>query len=97
MLYQLFLYIALPNKLFEVIQSKTPLLVSDLPEMSKVVKKYGIGEVVDTQSTEDVCKKIDILLKNGKAFYKDNLELAVADLVWDKEKEILISAYRKVN
>lgn len=90
-------YFALPNKLFEAIQSKTPLLVSDLPEMSRIVKKYGIGEVVDTQSTEDVCKKIDILLKNGKAFYKNNLELAAAELVWDKEKEILISAYRKVN
>lgn len=37
--------LALPNKIFEYIQAGIPILVSDLPEMQRVVVDYGVGEV----------------------------------------------------
>lgn len=89
-------YYALPNKLFEAIQAKTCLLVSDLPEMSRIVKKYKIGEVMNPMDSEDVCSKIRSLLERGKDYYLNNLESAANELVWDKEKEILLKAYENV-
>lgn len=89
-------YFALPNKLFEAIQARTPLLVSDLPEMRKIIKEYEIGEVMNTLNLEDVCSKISVLIKNGKEYYRDNLEKAANELVWDKEKEKLSKVYKKI-
>jgi len=34
---------ALPNKLFDYIQSEVPVLSASLPEMKRVVDKYGVG------------------------------------------------------
>ncbi len=39
-------YFALPNKLFEYIMAGVPVIVSDLPQMKKIVANYGVGEVV---------------------------------------------------
>ncbi len=36
---------ALPNKLFDYIHAKVPVIVSALPEMEKIVKKYNVGEL----------------------------------------------------
>jgi glycosyltransferase involved in cell wall biosynthesis len=86
-------YFALPNKLFEAIQARTPLLVSDLPEMSRIVNKYRVGETMNPQDVDDVRENVKSLLSKGKDYYRHNLEHAAAELVWDKEKQILSSAY----
>ena len=89
-------YFALPNKLFEAIQAKTPLLVSDLPEMRRVVKKYGVGETMNPEDVEDMRDKVELMIKQGREHYRDKLLHASDELVWNKEKSILSSAYRKV-
>jgi glycosyltransferase involved in cell wall biosynthesis len=38
---------ALPNKLFEYLSVGVPVLASDLPEMGAVVRRHGVGMVVD--------------------------------------------------
>ncbi|MDQ7041234.1 MAG: glycosyltransferase [Rhodothermus sp.] len=44
--------LALPNKLFEYLAAGVPVLVSDLPELRRVVETYGVGYVVDTHNRE---------------------------------------------
>lgn len=40
-------YLCLPNKLFEYVFAQLPVLASDLPEIRKVIEKYGLGRCCD--------------------------------------------------
>jgi len=91
-------YYALPNKLFENIQSETPVIVSNFPEMKRVVDQYGIGLLCDPENTEEICACVE-KMRTDKAFYeqcKKNTRVAKEELCWEKEKEILKSAYRRI-
>lgn len=43
--------LALPNKLFEYLAAGVPVLVSDLPELRRVVETYGVGYIVGTSNS----------------------------------------------
>ena len=51
---------ALPNKLFDYLQARVPVLVSDLPEMRKIVEKYKVGEVLSAheRTPEELANRI---------------------------------------
>ncbi len=76
---------ALPNKLFDYIQAKVPVLVSNLPEMSKIVVENKIGEVIIDRKPEILAKQIQTILFKGKSYYYKNLEIAGNQLIWEKE------------
>lgn len=89
---------ALPNKLFENIQSLTPVLVSDFPEMGKIADTYRIGLKVDPEDIDAITTAIQ-KMKDDKAFYaacKENIRVAKEELCWEKEKEKLKAAYRPI-
>ena len=90
-------YYMLPNKFFENIQSETPIIGSNFPEISRLVKQYGIGLVCDPDSTEDICACVRRMLTD-KEFYdacKKNTLKAKEELCWEKEKQILKKAYQR--
>ena len=90
-------YFALPNKLFEAIQAGTPLLVSDLPEMKRIVEGYKIGECVDSEDVESLKRKILEMKANGKEPYIEGLAKARDELTWENEKKALSRAYSQMN
>lgn len=75
---------ALPNKLFDYIHANVPVIVSDLPEMSRLVTHYDIGETLTNRSPEKLAEKILTVLNND---YQKQLEKASKELNWSKEKE----------
>ena len=38
---------SLPNKIFDYIQAKIPILGSNIKEVRKIIKEYNIGELID--------------------------------------------------
>ncbi len=82
---------ALPNKLFNYIHANIPVLVSDLPEMKAVVNKYNIGEVIENHDEKHIADKINSMLndKEKMQFWKANTKKAMAELNWEKEKQII--------
>ena len=88
---------ALPNKLFDYIQSRVPMIVSDLPEMKRIVEKYQIGSVLRERKPENLALLITELLTNNELKLKTraNLELAARELCWEREEEILVKLYRQ--
>ena len=79
---------ALPNKLFDYIQAGIPVLVSDLPEMREVVKKYDVGLVVETYDPLKIKEQVEFIIHNKEARkrWKINLDKAGTELNWEKEE-----------
>ncbi len=90
--------LALPNKLFENIQSLTPIIASNCPEMKSLIDDYQVGITVDPSNEEEIDRAIE-KFRTDKEFYnriKDNLRIAKQDLCWENEKIILKEAYSEV-
>jgi glycosyltransferase involved in cell wall biosynthesis len=90
---------ALPNKLFDYIQAGIPVLVSDLPEMAAVVRKYDIGKVIRTTDPRELASCISSILGNAadRDRWRENLRVASEELCWEKEEGKLLGIFQKVN
>jgi glycosyltransferase involved in cell wall biosynthesis len=88
---------ALPNKLFDYIQAEVPVLVSDLPEMSAIVRKYDIGLVSDADDPLVLARLFHEGLHDGKKIktWRANLKKAAGILCWEHEEHTLLELYRK--
>ncbi len=84
-------YYALPNKLFDYIRAEVPVLVSPLPEMAAIVRKYDIGSCIENHSPEHIAEKITSMLheRTRYAEYKSNLKKAGSELCWENEEKVL--------
>lgn len=82
---------ALPNKLFDYIKNGIPILVTELPEMTKLVKLYEIGQTIKTISPEEIALSIKKLLSDDQLLlhYSDNCKKAHIELNWENEKKII--------
>jgi glycosyltransferase involved in cell wall biosynthesis len=87
---------ALPNKLFDYIQAHVPVLVTNLPEMAAIVKKYGIGVITDSLDPEVLAEIFSEMLTdaNRRKIWKQNLETAAGELTWENEKKVLEEVFR---
>ncbi len=91
-------YYMLPNKLFENIQSETPVICSNFPVIKSIVDKYEVGLTCQPDDIHAINACIE-RMRTDKAFYlqcKKNLKVAKRDLCWENEKLILQEAFKKV-
>jgi len=91
-------YYALPNKLFDYIQARIPVLVSDLPEMASIVNTYDVGRVIQTNDPLGLSDAFKLMLNDGDRLdtWKKNLDKASAELCWEKEENKLLEIYSRV-
>lgn len=82
---------ALPNKLFDYIQAHVPVLVTNLPEMAAIVKKYGIGEVTDSLDPVSLAGIFSEMLNDEirRQTWSRNLNRVAGELTWENEKKVL--------
>jgi len=80
-------YYALPNKLFEYIMAGLPVLISNLPQMKKIVLDYEVGEIVNLEDSEEVKSKLEQLItdKNRLKYFKQKTIIASEELNWQNE------------
>ncbi len=82
----------LPNKLFEYIMAGLALCVSDLPEMSAVVRSHDLGVLITSVTRSSITEAINALSPDRIATYKRNARLAAKALNWGQEKRKLIDS-----
>ena len=80
-------YLCLPNKLFECLNAKLPVLASNFPELSQAIIKNDFGLVCEP-TTNSIVKS---LKKITKRTFKKNLP---KEYFWNYQEKQLLLAYR---
>jgi glycosyltransferase involved in cell wall biosynthesis len=86
---------ALPNKLFEAIQARVPVVATGLPEIAAVVRRYGLGELFSPGDARGFRDAVHTMLRDLDR-YRAGVRAAAADLVWENESVILLQAYERM-
>ncbi len=91
-------YHALPNKVFDYIQARIPVLVSDIPGMAAIVREYDVGMVTDARDPESLAMTFKTMLfdEEKRHNWRKNADKAAAELCWENEEPELLTLYRKV-
>ncbi len=85
--------LSLPNKLFESIHARVPVITSDdLEEVRDIVDRYHIGESAAHTGPAVAAAVAKVLAAPDE--YRRGLDAAAAEFTWDREAERLIAAYR---
>ena len=90
---------SLPNKVFDYIQAGTPIICTNLVEVSRIVIPHDVGEVMEEFNAFNLAEKINALVNNVGRLnqLKANCEKAAFLENWEKECEILEEIYPKVD
>ncbi|HOP12609.1 MAG TPA: glycosyltransferase [Lentimicrobium sp.] len=88
---------SLPNKLFDYIHARIPVLASRLPEIASIVEDYDIGMITENHKPEHIALKLKEMLGDQEltSRWKNNLDKAAEALCWEKEELTLKEVYQK--
>lgn len=92
-------YFALPNKIFDYIRSEIPVLVSNLPEMRRIVENWEVGQWIDSHDPKYLADKIKQMITDQKqrSEWEKNLKIAAKELSWEQEEQYLLAVYQEVS
>ena len=79
---------ALPNRIGDFVAAGVPIVVSDLPEMAAVVRRFGVGEVMTAPGAEALAHAVKKIL--SRQWSEADFTAARADMDWEKEKQKLL-------
>lgn len=88
-------YYCLPNKFFEYIISELPVIVSNLPEMKKIVEEYNIGVAIENNYIS-LIKAIEESNKLKTEKIKDNLQTVKSIFNWEVQEKKLIKIIENI-
>ena len=93
-------YYSAPNRIADFIHAEVPVIATDFPEISKIVKQYSVGELVTDNSPQNLAKVInDALIKWENINKEEKHQIfakAKADLCWENEEIKLLSIFNSI-
>jgi glycosyltransferase involved in cell wall biosynthesis len=91
-------YLALPNKFFQFISARLPVIVPAFPEMEKIVNGYGIGAAVDPSDLKRTAELVLEFTGDRELYNKlrENCEKAALELNWQVEKMRFLDAVERL-
>jgi glycosyltransferase involved in cell wall biosynthesis len=86
--------LALPNKLFEYLAAGLPVVVSDLPEMRRLVGDRSVGWTTDPGDPADIARVLELALADrDDPALQERVRAAAAELNWPHERSRLTGLY----
>ena len=89
---------SLPNKVFDYIHAGTPIICTDLVEVSSIVNQHKLGLIIGNLSPESLAEKINEIQHNPSLLAEMTANCKTASLVenWAHESQILEQIYPKI-
>ncbi len=86
--------LALPNKLFEYLMAGVPVLVSRMPEMTKIVQRFNVGQTVDPTQPHELIGTLQSMIDNSdaRAAWRRNTSAVFETYNW----QVASDAFRRV-
>jgi len=90
---------SLPNKLFDYIHAGLPVIASDLPEVSRIVRQYDIGMIISSHDPKHIASTVTDMFSDPSRLkkWKEHLKTATADLNWKKERVKFLQVFNDVS
>lgn len=88
-------YYCLPNKIFEFIQGELPIVCSNFPDISSVIKNNNIGEVANPCDIKEIKEKIELIFLDLDK-YKKNIHKVKECYSWEVEEKKILELYRNL-
>ena len=84
----------LPNKMFEYIMAEVPVIISNLPEMKKIVDANKIGVIVKENNSVALMQAIQVATTLDKDELKENLKKVKKIYHWEAQEKVLLRTYQ---
>ena len=81
-------YFSLPNRVFDYVQARIPVLASDLPEIANIVEQYKTGKLIDNYTPDFLAKTITEML--SQPIDTQHFDEISKELCWENEEKILL-------
>jgi len=86
-----------PNKLFEFIMARVPVIATDLPEVRSFIARHNIGLLGDTSNVKTFSGLLRRAIQIAPAFdreWRAGLEAAARELCWEQEGKKYLAVVR---
>ena len=89
---------SLPNKLFDYIQAGLPVLATPLPEVKKIIEKYGCGTFIENHNPQHIAACFTQILNDDQLLseYRTNALKAAILLNGETEQLALLSLFSQI-
>jgi glycosyltransferase involved in cell wall biosynthesis len=84
---------ALPNKWFEYIQARVPVVVSDVEYLSQLVRSLGIGEVFHAEDSDSLQVALRRVLAERRRYADAITDALIAESTWQVDGNRLLRVY----
>jgi glycosyltransferase involved in cell wall biosynthesis len=87
--------LALPNKVFHAVRAGVPVVAADLPELRRIVTKYGLGALYKPGDAVSMQHALEQVTADYPALCA-NVARARGELNWDQDSKELIRVYAEL-
>ncbi len=88
--------LALPNKLFHAVRAGVPCVATDVGELARTVREFGIGTLYRPGDAQDLARAIAQAVADYPAL-REAVAGAAGDLAWEKDAAVLLGLYDRLD
>jgi glycosyltransferase involved in cell wall biosynthesis len=87
--------LAMPNKLFHAVRAGVPVVATDVGELGKLVRHYGVGELYRPGDGTDLARALDAV-RDRYGDLVGAVRRAAPDLSWQRDAAALLGLYGRL-
>ena len=89
-------YHGLPNKFFQIVQCKKPILASNFPVLKKIITNYKLGYTFNPEYPREIANAVNELFETNFSISNKNYEKFTKDYNWENENKKILNLYKKL-